>query len=169
MKLLLWPLLALSLAACAPMPRANPLSRAQADGLAISAIEVTTTGAAFESKRAADFSARLDPDLTAALQREFAGRMSSDGALLTVDVARLNVADSGRTAFGWDQSKLIGQARLNAPDGQLLATYPIQVNAGQAAKTRTGALVSAAIGSSDKNYVKLINEFSEELLELIED
>jgi hypothetical protein len=150
------------------MPRANPLSRAQADGLAISAIDVTTTGAAFESKRAADFSARLDPDLTAALQREFANRMSSDGVLLTVDVARLNVADSGRTAFGWDQSKLIGQARLTTPDGQVLATYPIQVNAGQAAKTRTGALVSAAIGSSDKNYIKLVNKFSEELLVLME-
>ncbi|RPE67255.1 hypothetical protein EDD53_1660 [Pacificibacter maritimus] len=169
MKHIILPILALSLAACAPMPRANPLSRAQADALTLSAIEVTTTGAAFENQRAADFSTRLDPDLTATLQRDFADRLKPSGAILTVDVARLNVADSGRTAFGWDQSKLIGQARLTDATGAVLATYPIQVNAGQAAKTRTGALVSAAIGSSEKNYLKLIKTFSENLLEQIED
>ncbi|GAA3863529.1 hypothetical protein [Celeribacter arenosi] len=157
-----------SLAACAPMPRSNPLSRAQADGLAIGAIEVVTTGAAFESARAGDYASALDPDLTAALEREFADRRAPNGANLLVDIARLNVADSGRTAFGWDQSKLIGQARLTTADGAVIATYPVQVTAGEAAKTRTGALIDTAIASSTNYYQDLVVTFAEDLRELIE-
>lgn len=153
--------LAVALGACAPMPRSNPLSRAVARDLRLSSIEVSTTGTAFESRRAAQYSSRLEPDLAATLRQEFAARIEP-AAPLRMEVARLNVADSRRTAFGGDQSALAGAVRIVDASGTAVATYAIDVRAGMAAETRTGALVGTAVNSSDRFYRRLLRGFADD-------
>ncbi len=149
-----------ALAACAPQPFANPLSREMQANLRISRIDVVTTGAAFESSLAAGTASRLGSDLTGALRQEFADRLRPDGVVMSVEVARMNLAGSVRTAFGRDQSRLQGTVRLLGPGGGLLATYPVQVEAGAAAETRTGALARAAVTTADGLYRTLLRDFA---------
>lgn len=153
-------LAAAALAACAPMPRANPLSAGAVRALTISEIEVVTSGATFENARAAEMASVLGPDLQAALRASFADRIAPGGVRMVVEVARFNLADSARTAFGRDRSSLTGTVRL-IDDGLLIATYPVQVFAGDAARTTAGALVDTAIQSSDRFYRRLLRAFSE--------
>ena len=155
------------LAACAPLPNTNPLSRDQRAALAFSGIEVTTSGAAFESTLAADYSSALAPDLEGVLQREFADRLNPDGARLIVEISRFNLAGSAATAFGRDQSRLLGTVRVVSPGGLLLATYPIQVLAGEAAESRTGAILGAATNRAGGYYRDLVTGFARDTREQI--
>lgn len=147
-------------AACAPRPYTNPLGREARAALAISRIEVVTTGTAFENVRAADTASRLGPDLTGALRQEFADRLRPDGVVMSVEIARMNLAGSVRTAFGRDQSLLQGTVRLLDAGGGLLATYPVQVEAGAAAETRTGALARATVTTAEGFYRSLLRDFA---------
>ena len=151
---------AAAMAACAPQPYTNPLSREMRAGLTFARVDVVTTGTAFDSALAAGYSSRLGPDLTGSLRREFADRLDPAGMTLSVEIARLNVAGSVRTAFGSDQSRLLGTARVIDRNGALLATYPIQVEAGRAAETRTAALARAAVTTADRFYRSLLDDFA---------
>ncbi|WP_422071967.1 hypothetical protein [Tranquillimonas rosea] len=161
---------ALGLAACAPMPRSNPLSRAAASNLTFSGVTVSTSGAGYENSRAAQYSSRLGPDLQGVLAQEFSSRIEgSGGARMEVDVARLNLANSARTAFGGDQSRLQGTVRLiENGSNATIASYVIDVVAGAAAETRTGALFGAAVNSSDRFYRQLLTAFADQAREQIE-
>lgn len=155
-------LAAMLLVACAPEPRINPLSASVARSLTISQVDVNTRAAAFESERARDFSSQLAADLRAALRRSFSDRLSAGGAVLRVEVARLNVTDSASSAFGRDQSALQGLVQLVEPETErVLANYSIDVRAGQAAETRTGAIFSSLIESSGGFYREMVDEFAE--------
>ena len=149
-----------ALTACAPSPASNPLGREARAALTISRVDVVTTGAAFESARAADTASRLGPDLSGALRQEFADRIRPDGVVMSVEIARMNLAGSVRTAFGSDQSRLQGTVRLLDRSGALLATYPVQVEAGTAAETRTGALARATVTTADGFYRALLRDFA---------
>ena len=149
-----------ALAACAPQPYANPLSREVRAGLMFSNFDVVTTGAGFDSNLAAGYASRLGPDLAAALRSEFSDRIRPDGVVMNVEIARFNLAGSARTALGRDQSQLQGSVRITDPAGRLLATYPIQVVAGTAAETRTGALARAAVTTADGFYRGMLTDFA---------
>lgn len=164
MTRLLLPLL-LILAACAPLPRANPLSAEQVRDLAFSEIRVTTAGAGFEG-RGTDFSSRLAPELQAVLRREFSDRLGPGGATMVVEVGRLNVAGGTSTALGRDQSTLTGTVRILA-GGALVASYPIQVIAGEASESLAGALVGATVNSGERFYRRLLNGFARDAREQI--
>jgi hypothetical protein len=153
-------LAATPLAACAPQVATNPLGREARAQLAISRIDVTTTGAFFESRAAAGTATRLAPDLTAALRQEFSDRLRPGGVVMSVEVARMNLAGSVTTAFGRDQSRLQGTVRLIGPAGRLLAVYPVQVEAGAAAETRTGALARATVTTAEGFYRALLRDFA---------
>lgn len=148
------------LAACAPQPYSNPLSREARAGLVFSRFDVVTTGASFESNLATDYASRLGPDLAAVLRSEFSDRVRSDGVVMNVEIARFNLAGSARTALGRDQSQLQGSVRITDASGRLLATYPIQVVAGAAAETRTGALARAAVTTAEGFYRGLLTGFA---------
>ena len=79
---------------------------------------------------------------------------------MNVEIARFNLAGSARTAMGRDQSQLQGSVRIIDPSGRLLATYPIQVVAGTAAESRTGALARAAVTTADGFYRSLLTSFA---------
>lgn len=152
---------AAGLAACSPLAGANPLGLEERRTLRISDFTVRTTGTSFASSRAQEFSSRLAPDLRAALRQEFAERTSPGGASVVVDIASLNLSGSTATAFGRDQSRLRGQLTILAGDGTTArATYAIDVVAGSAAQTTTGALASAAVNSDDGFYRRLLSSFA---------
>ncbi len=155
-------LLAGAVAACAPQPGSNPLGREARARLRIARIEVVTTGAAFESTRAAESASRLGPDLRATLRQEFSDRISGDGVTMSVEIARMNLAGSVGTAFGRDRSRLQGTVRLVDDAGRLLATYPVQVEAGTAAETRTGAVARATVTTAEGFYRALLRTFARE-------
>lgn len=153
--------------ACAPLPNSNPISREVRASLTFASVAVTTTGTAFESTRAADYSSRLSGDLKGTIEREFVDRMDGGGVKLIVDIVRLNVAGATTTAFGRDRSILQGSARVVDQSGNLLGTYAIQVTAGDAAETTTGALFDAAINSGDGFYRELVTGFARDTREQI--
>ena len=161
---LLIPLL-LILAACAPLPRSNPLSAEAVRGLAISEIEVTTAGAAFMGG-GPDFSSRLAPELRAVLRREFSDRLGPGGVRMVVEVGQLNVAGGTSTALGRDRSTLTGTVRL-LEGGALIASYPIQVIAGEASESLAGALVGATVNSGERFYRRLLTGFARDAREQI--
>ncbi len=154
-------------AACAPLPSTNPISRETRAVLTFASIEVNTTGAAFESSRASDYTSSLAGDLRGTIEREFADRMNSGGVRMVVDIARLNVAGATTTAFGRDQSLMQGSVRVIGLDGQVLGTYAIQVVAGTASSTTVGALASSAVRSGDGFYRDLVNSFARDVREQI--
>jgi len=92
------------------------------------------------SARAADYPSSLGPDLTGALRHEIAGGV--------------------RTAFGRDKSRLLGSVRLLDASNSLLASYQIQIEAGTAAETRTGALARASVTTADGFYRDLVGTFA---------
>lgn len=114
-----------TLAACSPLATSLPLSRETRQTLRLRDVEVTTEGAAFESARANAYAGRLPRDLRAALLAEFSDRRSDAGAVLQVEIARLNIAGTTATQFGRDQSRLVGNLRLIGDDGALMATYSV--------------------------------------------
>lgn len=156
-------LLPFLLLGCSPEPRINPLSASVSRSLTISGVDINTQAAAFESERARDYSSRLAADLRAALRREFSDRLSPAGARLRVEVARLNVADSASSAFGRDQSALQGLVQVVEPGTErVLANYAMDVRAGQAAESRTGAIFSTVFESSGGYYRELVDDFAEQ-------
>ena len=157
----------LSLAACAPGIDSNPLSRDVRRSLRFASIEVNTAGAAFESARATEFSSALGPDLRAALQEEFSDRMGNGTYRMIVDVARLNVAGSAATSFGNDTSRLLGGVRILDGAGATIATYSVQVQAGAAADTTTGAIFGAVVNTANRYYRRLVGDFAEDTRELV--
>ncbi len=156
-----------AVAACAPLPNTNPISREVRAGLTFSSVEVSTSGTAFESTRAADYSSRLASDLKAMIEREFVDRMDPGGVTLMVDVSRFNVAGSTTTAFGRDQSLLQGAARVLDNNDNVLGAYTVQVVAGQAAGSTAGALWDAATSSGGGYYRDLLDEFARDVREEI--
>lgn len=150
---------ATALVACAPLQSTNPIAREVRQSLTFSSITVNTTGAAFDSGRATEFSSSLKGDLETALKTEFVDRLDPAGVQMVVDLARINLAGSTTTAFGRDQSTMSGSVRILDGDA-LLGTYAIQVVAGDAAQTRTGALFDSAIRSSNGYYRSLVNGFA---------
>jgi len=150
------------LSACAPLPSANPLGQELRQTITFSEIDVTTTGAAFESGRGAEYASQLAPDLEAALRREFVDRMDPDGVPLRVDISRLNLAGSTATAFGRDQSRLQGAVRVEDRAGALIASYGIDIRRGDPAETTTGALLDAATGRAARTYRALASDFARE-------
>ncbi|SFP88470.1 hypothetical protein [Tranquillimonas alkanivorans] len=154
---------AVPLAACAPTPRTNPLSRSLASNLQLGSINVSTAGAAYENARAGEYATRLGPDLEAALRQELSGRLSPGApARMEVEVSRLNLASSARTAFGSDQSALVGSVRLVSPDQGVLASYVVDARAGEAAETRAGALLDTALNLGDRYYRRLLTTFADD-------
>jgi hypothetical protein len=166
-RLLLTLLVSVTLAACAPSISPNPISRDVRNSLTFGTIEVTTTGTAFESTRATDYSSRLSADLKTILTREFSDRMAAGGATMVVDLARFNLAGATTTAFGRDQSTLQGSVRILTPDGTLLGTYAIQSISGDAAQTTTGALIGAAVNSADGFYRDMLTGFARDTREQV--
>ena len=164
MTRILLPLLLL-LAACAPLPRANPLSAEAVRSLALADIEVTTAGAGFEG-RGADYSSRLAPELEAVLRREFSDRLAPTGARMVVEVGRVNVAGGTATALGRDQSTLSGTVRL-VQGGELVASYPIQVIAGEASESLAGAVLGSTVNSAERFYRRLLTGFARDAREVI--
>lgn len=154
------------LLACAPQASDNPLSADMRRTLQISEVQVVTSGTAFTSARAGDYSSKLSPDLRAALRREFSDRMGASGVTMQVTVSSLNVASATSTSYGRDQSRLQGQVSL-VEAGQVLASYGIQTVAGEAADSRTGALLGAVTGSSGGYYRTLVDEFARDTREQI--
>ncbi|RYG92870.1 hypothetical protein EU803_01835 [Loktanella sp. IMCC34160] len=157
----------LAIAACAPLPNTNPISREVRASLTFSEVSVSTDGTAFESVRASDYSSRLAPDLRGMIEREFADRMSTGGVRMVVDIARLNVAGATTTAFGRDRSLLQGQVQIITNDGRVLGTYAINVVAGDAAETTAGAVIDAAIQSGDGYYRDLLDAFAQDTREQV--
>lgn len=164
MTRLLLPLLLL-LAACSPLPRSNPLSAEAVRTLTLADIQVTTAGAGFEGQ-GREFSSRLAPDLRAVLRREFSDRLGPGGVVMVVEVARLNVAGGTATALGRDQSALTGTVRL-LDEGALIASYPIQVIAGEASESLAGTLVGATVNSGERFYRRLLTGFARDSREQI--
>lgn len=148
------------LAACAPTPYTNPIGREARAALRFSDIVVSTSGAAFESARAADYATRLGPELRAALRREFADRMDPAGVPMFAEIQRLNVATGTGTAFGRDQSRMSGAVRVLDLQGQVLGSYGIAVVAGAARESRLGALAAASLSSAERFYRALIDDFA---------
>lgn len=158
---------ATALVACAPVPNSNPIGREARKSLTFSEIRVSTSGTAFESTRAADHSSSLGPDLQAFLSRELSDRMNPGGVVMEVDIARLNVAGSTTTTFGRDKSLLQGSVRVNGLNGDRLGTYQINVVAGDAAETRTGALVGAITHTGEGYYRSLLDAFARDTREQV--
>lgn len=147
-------------AACTPTPNANPLSVDMRRTLTFSEIAVTAEGAAFESAIAADFASRLGPDLEAELRQEFSDRLSPAGARLVVDLARINVSSRTATAYGRDQSRLVGQARIIGAGGETLAVYPVMSIAGEAADSTAGLVVGTVLSGPERLYRQLLDSFA---------
>ena len=121
---------------------------------------VNSQAAAFENVLARDYSSQLDADIDAELTRAFADRIHPSGAIMRVEIIRLNVANSGTSAFGRDQSALQGTVQIVDPaDNRVLANYNIDVRVGQASETRVGAVLSTAVQSSQNFYQRLIRQF----------
>lgn len=157
-----------ALTACTPiLYETNPISRDMRATLRIASIEVNTTGTAFDSTRARDYTSSLAPELKGQLEREFRDRMTTGtGVQMIVDVSRLNVAGATTTAFGRDLSTLQGSARI-VRDGAVIGTYSLQVTAGDASTTTTGALISSAVQSGDGYYRTLLDKFARSAREQI--
>ncbi|SHJ35704.1 hypothetical protein SAMN04488012_10839 [Palleronia salina] len=158
---------AATLSACVPGPRSNPLSRAEARNLRFNDITVNTGGTAYLTNAAGEYRNQLAPTLEAELRQEFSDRIGADGtAQIIVDISRLNLADSFRTATGGDQSRLTGSVRI-VTGGATVASYPLDVTAGEAAETRTGVLIGAAINSRARFFRRLTNSFAAETYQLV--
>lgn len=156
----------LTLAACAPAMLTSPLSREETRALRFDTIEVRTVNTLFSTEAARAKSTTLASALRTRLEREFSDK-SGPGMVLRVDVTRLSLASATSTAFGRDISRLQGVATLVDRMGVERATFPIQVEAGRAAESTSGALARAAINSTDGFYKDLLTAFGEDLREQI--
>ncbi|SLN53398.1 hypothetical protein AQS8620_02341 [Aquimixticola soesokkakensis] len=112
--------LVVTLAACSPISTAATVTRmalspALARSIAFSSVEVRTTGNAF----VAGSQEPVKSGLTSALKRRLSSRFrTASAASLVVDIAQTSLVGSA--------VKLAGTARIFAPDGSELGTYPVE-------------------------------------------
>ena len=161
-------LLLLVISACATpaQQRTNQLTPAQAASITFATISVNPENA-FYAGKAESKKAIIGADLTAALQQQFAARATGEGSNLSVTLERLNIVNSGTTAFGLGQSALTGSVEILSAEGELLATYDITVQSGVSSGNLLGALITSAANSSEGYYRSLIERFSERAFERV--
>lgn len=149
------------LGACAPMPVSSPLSAEATRALRIATFAVTTQEGLFDTEGARERRPTLPAELSAALRREFSDRLvDGEGWTMQVSVTRLTLASSAQTAFGRDQSQMEGVVRLIDPTGAARASYVVQVTAGEAAETTTGAIAAAAVTRQGRFYREMLEAFA---------
>lgn len=155
---LLLPLLA-ACAANTPPPRTNPLSVQEVAALRFSDIEVET-GDTFAARSGAEYQGRLENDLESKLRSAFADRIDPAGRPLTVSVDRLEIADSGSTAFGFGQSSINGTVKVLPAGATEPVLYSVRASTGQRSGNLLGAVISSAVESKDGYYNDLISGFA---------
>ena len=142
---------ALALAACSgeeEAPARQPISE----------ITVDTDLSAIGNARAVDYWGRLSTDLQTALATQFVGDISPRGAVLSVDVDDLSLANAYSSQFG-QNSTLSGQVTVTDQRGEQLSSYTVTATSSQALATATGAERTITPGSSDF-YAALIHAFA---------
>lgn len=99
---------------------------------AISQITVETDVQSIGNPGAVTYWQRLSSDLETALAAEFVNDISPDGAVLTVDVDEISLANSYTANFAGESSTLSGVVTLVDGRGAPLGTYNVTATSSQA-------------------------------------
>lgn len=142
----------LALAACSGGEEQAPARQT------ISEITVDTDLSAIGNAQAVTYWGRLSTDLQTALATRLVGDISPSGAVLSVDVDELSLANSYSSQFD-QNSTLSGQVTLTDRRGQQLSSYTVTATSSQALASATRAEAAITPGSSEF-YAALVRAFA---------
>ena len=135
----------------------------------ISTINVTTDLQSISNAESVRYWQSLDEDLEAALATEFLGSIDQQGALLTVDVDEIALADAHASQFGGEDSRLAGQAALADPvTEEIIQVYDVSATTREAASMLSGTDGVVTISpDSDEFYSALVQAFARGVAEAV--
>lgn len=143
----------LALGACASKP---PVPARQQ----VSEITVNTDLSSIGNRRAVNYWSTLGTDLKVALASEFVSDIAPSGAVLTVDVDELSLANAYTSKFAGENSTLRGLATLTR-DGKVVGSYNVTASSSQAMQylppQSAGTVVSP---DSADFYAALVSAFA---------
>ena len=128
----------------------------------ISTINVTTDLQSIGNAESVRYWQSLDQDLEAALATEFLGSIDPQGALLTVDVDEIALANAYSAGFGGEDSRLAGQVALADPvTERITQVYTVSATSREAASMLSGADGVVTVSpDSDAFYEALVQAFA---------
>jgi hypothetical protein len=147
---------ALLLAACAGQPE-----EAMAP-TAVSAISVSTDLQSIGNAESVRYWQTLNSDLEAALVTQFVDRIDPSGAVISVDVDEIALANAYSSRFQDEDSRLAGRVVLSDPfTGEVTQTYDVTASTREAASLLSGTAGVVTISpDSDEFYAALVQAFA---------
>lgn len=134
----------------------------------VSEIKIIADLHSIGNRQAVNYWSTLGTDLKAALASEFVADISPSGAVLTVDVDELSLANAYTSKFAGENSTLRGLASLNK-DGKLVASYNVTASSSQALQymppQKAGVVVSP---DSADFYAALVSAFAHGVYEAVQ-
>ena len=137
-----------------------------ADPQMVSKVEVIVNSAAIDNAEAADYMQRLSSDLNAAIMTKLGDRVSETGAVVTVDVAQVELANSFQDQIGIADSRLVGDVAVRAADSDVdLKNYQLTVSFADAgAFFPAGTDLTAVTWDSPLYYTAMIDAFADRVV-----
>lgn len=153
---------ALLLAACATTPEApTPPST-------VSAITVNTDLQSIGNAESVSYWQGLDDDLEAALASAYLGRIDPAGAVISVDVDELSLANAFSSQFQGENSRLSGQVVVTDPvSGESIGVYDVTATAREAETLLTGAGVTTISPTSAEFYEAVVEAFARGVVQAV--
>lgn len=153
---------ALILAACATTPE-TPTPPAT-----ISAIDVNTDLGSIGNAESVRYWQSLDEDLEAALAAAYLGRIDPAGAIISVDVDEISLANAFSTQFQGEDARLTGQVVVTDPvSGESSGVYNVAASASQAQSLLVGTGVTTVSPTSDEFYAAVVEAFARGVVQAV--
>ncbi len=147
---------ALLLAACSTTPEIPP------PPTTISEISVSTDLQAIGNADSVSYWQTLERDLEAALATEFIDSLDAGGAIVSVDVDEISLANAYSSQFQGENSRLAGRVRVtDRLTGDSFGTYDVTATAREAATLiSTGSGTTTISPDSDEFYRAVVQAFA---------
>lgn len=137
-----------------------------ADTQMISKVEVVVDSSAIDNAAAGDYLNQLSSDLNASILTRLGDRMAEGGAVITVDVAQVELANSFQEKVGIADSRLVGAVAVRAADNDVeMKNYQLTVSFADAgAFFPEGTDLAAITWDSPLYYSAMVDAFADRVV-----
>jgi hypothetical protein len=132
----------------------------------VSKVEVAVNSNAIDNAKATDYLNQLSSDLNAAIMTKLGDNITEGGAVVMVNVAQVELANSYQELIGVADSRLVGDVAVRAADSDVdLKNYQLTVSFADAgAFFPEGTDIAAVTWDSPLYYTAMVDAFADRVV-----